>query len=142
MPLATLITPNIPEAEVITGRVLKEAGEREAALLQMHRMGAKNVLLKGGHLEGDAEDLLFDGDVVTRFSAKRILTKNTHGTGCTLSSAIAANLANGCSVPDAVRRAKEYITTAIAHAIPLGKGVGPTNHFYRLYQQAGLTKES
>lgn len=142
LPLATLITPNIPEAEVITGCVLKEAGEREAALLQMHRMGAKNVLLKGGHLEGDAEDLLFDGDVVTRFSAKRILTKNTHGTGCTLSSAIAANLANGCSVPDAVRRAKEYITTAIAHAIPLGKGVGPTNHFYHLYQQAGLTKES
>lgn len=138
LPLCSITTPNIPEAEVLAEMGITGSSQIERALRRIHGMGAKNVLIKGGHLPGDATDYLFDGKEIHTFPASRIQTSNTHGTGCTLSSAIAAYLARGQSMPEAVRLAKEYVTDAIAHAIPLGSGVGPTNHFYRLYRQAGL----
>ena len=136
LPLATIVTPNIPEAEAILHRKIESLPDMEEAAL-----GPKNVLLKGGHRTEDATDVLYDGRKVIRLEAARVPTKNTHGTGCTLSSAIAANLARGLSVPEAVMAAKRYITVAIEHALPIGKGVGPTHHFYELYQKAGLLNE-
>lgn len=141
LPLAYVVTPNLPEAEVITGLKIADLPAMEQAARAIHAMGAKNVLIKGGHLENDATDLLFDGEKITLFHSGRIATKNTHGTGCTLSSCIAANLAKGKSAEESVRTAKDYITTAIAHALDIGKGVGPTNHFYELYEKAGIWEE-
>lgn len=137
-PLATLVTPNIPEAEEITGSTISSLGQMEEAAKAIFQMGAKHVLLKGGHLEGEATDILYDGRKFIRFTAQRIETKNTHGTGCTLSSAIASNLALGFDLVEAVSRSKEYISTAIKHSLSIGKGVGPIHHFYALYQKAGL----
>jgi hydroxymethylpyrimidine kinase/phosphomethylpyrimidine kinase/thiamine-phosphate diphosphorylase len=130
VPLAYLLTPNIPEAEKLTGlTIVDEEGMQEAARA-LCRMGARNVLVKGGHLsEGVAVDILFDGSGFTRFTVPRILTKNTHGTGCTFASAIAAFLAQGEPLPVAVARAKEFVTLAIKLAQPLGKGRGPVNHY-------------
>ena len=138
LPLAEVITPNIPEAEVILKRKITSLSDMEDAARALHAMGPKNVLLKGGHRTDDATDVLFDGTGMIRLVAERVPTKNTHGTGCTLSSAIAANLAKGETMEDAVRKAKQYITTAIEHALSIGKGVGPTNHFYELYRKAGV----
>ena len=138
VPLATLITPNIPEAEVMTGMQIHTEADIQAAIKKLHVIGAKNVLIKGGHLEGSATDYLSDGKQLWTYPQKRIATKNTHGTGCTLSSAITANLANGQTLNAAVEHAKHYITTAIEHAIPLGHGVGPTNHFYEIFKKAGM----
>lgn len=139
IPLAYLLTPNIPEAEAITGRTLSEEKDYMEAAQYIYSMGAKNVLIKGGHREGEAKDILFDGETFFSFGARRINTKNTHGTGCTLSSAIAANLANGNKIGDAVQKAKDYVTMAIEHSLEIGKGHGPTNHFYSLYKY-GLIK--
>ena len=141
LPLATVVTPNIPEAEVLTGLCIETLADMEVAARAIHAMGPKNVLLKGGHRTEDATDILFDGHRFVRFEAPRVPTHNTHGTGCTLSSAIAANLAKGLSVEQAVAAAKKYITIAIEHALAIGKGVGPTHHFYELYQKAGLLDE-
>ncbi len=141
IPLAYEVTPNLPEAEVITGMKIDDLSSMEVAARRIFEMGAKNVLIKGGHLEGTATDLLFDGEKITLLHSDRIETKNTHGTGCTLSSAIAANLAKGKSVEEAVHIAKAYITVAIAHSLEIGKGVGPTNHFYELYNKAGIWDE-
>lgn len=141
LPLAFVVTPNLPEAEVMTGMQIENLEQMEQAARLIYKMGAKNVLIKGGHLEHDATDLLFDGETVITLKSERIPTKNTHGTGCTLSSAIAANLARGKSVEEAVRISKDYITVAIEHALEIGKGVGPTNHFYELYQKAGIWDE-
>lgn len=141
IPLAYVITPNLPEAEVITGLKINDLASMEQAARAIHKMGAKNVLIKGGHLEDDATDLLFDGENIVTLHSDRINTKNTHGTGCTMSSCIAANLAKGKTVEEAVRIAKDYITTAIAHSLDIGKGVGPTNHFYELYTKAGIWDE-
>lgn len=141
LPLATVVTPNIPEAEAILQRSISTLEEMEQAAREIYRMGPKNVLLKGGHRTEDATDILFDGHQIIRLEAPRVPTKNTHGTGCTLSSAIAANLARGMSVTSAVIAAKKYITVAIEHALPIGKGVGPTHHFYELYKTAGLSDE-
>lgn len=141
IPLALVVTPNLPEAEVITGMTIRSLEGMEVAARMIHEMGAQYVLMKGGHLEGAATDLLFDGKKSITFRTERILTKNTHGTGCTLSSAIAANLALGKSVEEAVRLAKEYITVAIEHSLDIGHGVGPTNHFYTLYKKAGMLEE-
>jgi len=132
IPMAFLLTPNIPEAEAISGRAISCIREIEEAARIIHDMGAENVLIKGGHLAGDAEDILFDGKEIYRFRAKRIRTVNTHGTGCTYSSAIAANLAKNMEIGDAIGAAKEYITSAIEHSLPIGKGHGPVNHFYML----------
>lgn len=130
VPISTLLTPNIPEAEILTGMKIGSYKDMREAAEEVHRMGAENVLIKGGHLEGDAFDLLYDGKEFHTFSAERIQTKNTHGTGCTLSSAITANLAKGMSMPAAVAEAKRYLTEAIRHGLDIGKGHGPLNHFY------------
>lgn len=140
LPLAKVVTPNIPEAEVMTKMPIGNLNQMEQAAKAIYQMGAKNVLLKGGHLEGDSTDILFNGHEYRYFSSSRIDTKNTHGTGCTLSSAITANLALGYSLGEAVARAKEYITVAIKHSLSIGKGVGPTHHFYALYKKAGLSE--
>ncbi|SFC93152.1 bifunctional hydroxymethylpyrimidine kinase/phosphomethylpyrimidine kinase [Clostridium uliginosum] len=137
-PLVTLVTPNLPEAEEILGYEIKTLENMKEAALKIRELGPKYVLVKGGHLEGEATDLLLYGEKFIYFKQERINTKNTHGTGCTLSSAIAANLAKGMNIEDAVKEGKRYITIAIKHGLELGKGVGPTNHFYELYQKSGM----
>ncbi|MDL2232493.1 bifunctional hydroxymethylpyrimidine kinase/phosphomethylpyrimidine kinase [Ruminococcaceae bacterium OttesenSCG-928-L11] len=134
VPLADLVTPNIPEAEKMAGIAIHSHRDMEQAAECIHRMGCRAVLVKGGHSNGNATDILFDGRRFHAFTAPRIHTKNTHGTGCTYSSAIASNLALGLELPAAVEQAKAYVTTAIAHALELGQGNGPTHHFYDLYQ--------
>ena len=134
LPLADVLTPNIPEAEKIAGMRIFSTSDMENAARKIAELGAKNVLVKGGHAVGEAVDVLFDGDKCTHFTAQRINTKNTHGTGCTYSSAIASNLAQGMDLNDAVDKAKDYVTTAIRHSLPIGKGCGPTHHFYDLYK--------
>ena len=110
----------------------------EEACIKIHKMGCDYVLVKGGHLEDDAIDVLYDGNNYNYFQTKRINTKNTHGTGCTLSSSIASNLALGLSIQDTIKKSKEYITMAIEHSLAIGKGHGPTNHFYELYKNSGI----
>ncbi len=130
MPLAYLVTPNVPEAEVLTGIVIHDEDSMVNAAEALFSLGARNVLIKGGHLSGDdARDILFDGKNVRRFTAARVDSVNTHGTGCSFASAIATFLAQGKPLPEAVARAKEFITAAIRLAGPLGKGHGPVNHF-------------
>jgi len=137
IPLCYLITPNIPEAERLTGITISDLAGMELAARALHLMGARNVLVKGGHLsEGLVTDILFDGSGFTRFTAPRVLTRNTHGTGCTLASAIATYLAQGEPLPGAVLRAKNFITRAIKLAQPLGKGHGPVNHYLAAKDQA------
>ena len=139
LPRADLLTPNIPEAEKIAGISINSGADIEKAAEIILKMGCRHVLIKGGHAQNhgsaEAEDLLHDGTRIARFSSPRVQTRNTHGTGCTLSSAIAANLALGYSMPEAVEISKAYVTAAIEHAIPLGKGHGPVHHFYNLYLQ-------
>lgn len=137
LPLCHLLTPNIPEAQALAGMEIRDRSGMKAAAQRIAGMGVKNVLVKGGHLAGEAVDILFDGTDFYEFTAERIHTKNTHGTGCTLSSAITANLANGMAVNRAVSCAKEYVTRAIEHSLAVGKGHGPLNHFYDFYKQGG-----
>ena len=132
VPLATLVTPNIPEAEIISGITVKNTEDMVHALEIIHQKGAKNVLIKGGHLEGDAVDTLLCGGKIYTFTAERVDTVNTHGTGCTLSSAITAYLAEGDSVDRAVGKAKEYLTNALRYSYGVGKGHGPVNHFWNI----------
>ena len=133
MPLASVITPNIPEAEALTGMsVASDADARDAARALVD-LGAKAVVVKGGHREGPATDLFYDGSTFREFSAPRIPTSNTHGTGCTFASAIAAGLARGMPLPDAVALAKEYVTEAIRRSFPVGRGHGPLNHFWKTW---------
>ncbi|MCG2754253.1 MAG: bifunctional hydroxymethylpyrimidine kinase/phosphomethylpyrimidine kinase [Desulfobacteraceae bacterium] len=131
LPLAFVITPNIPEAEVLSKIKISSVDDMKKSAKIIHGLGAKNVVVKGGHLAGDAIDILYDGKKFHEFVSERIDTKNTHGTGCTYSAAIATflALANGESVLESVRMAKEYITDALRFSICLGKGHGPTNHF-------------
>ncbi|AFM41320.1 phosphomethylpyrimidine kinase [Desulfosporosinus acidiphilus SJ4] len=138
LPLATVVTPNIPEAEVMTKMTIQNLTQMESAAKYIYQMGAKNVLLKGGHLENDSTDILYDGRNFKYYTSQRVKTKNTHGTGCTLSSAITSNLALGYPLSEAVSLAKDYIIEAIEHSLDIGKGVGPTHHFYSLYQKAGF----
>ncbi|MGG7178017.1 bifunctional hydroxymethylpyrimidine kinase/phosphomethylpyrimidine kinase [Clostridium paraputrificum] len=138
--ISTLITPNLPEAEEILGIKISNLEEMKEAAIKLKELGPKYVLVKGGHLEDDATDLLYDGKNFIYLKQERIDTKHTHGTGCTLSSAIAANLAKGMDIEDAVNEGKRYITIAIEHGFELGKGVGPTNHFYELYKSSKVTK--
>ena len=135
VPPATLITPNIPEAEQISGLTITSIADMEIAAIKIHEMGCQAVLIKGGHAKGDATDILYDGTKFYQYTNPRIQTKNTHGTGCTLSSAIASNLALGYPMAEAVRLAKAYVTQAIAHALPFGQGNGPTHHFHNLVQK-------
>ena len=134
LPLAAVVTPNIPEAETLTGMTIETGeGMRRAAELFL-QMGAKAVVVKGGHLEGPATDLYHDGREFQEFAAPRIETVNTHGTGCTFASAIAAGLAKGMSGRDAVAAAKEYVTEGIRHSFPVGQGHGPLSHFWRYWE--------
>jgi hydroxymethylpyrimidine/phosphomethylpyrimidine kinase len=134
LPLATVLTPNLREAELLTGsQITDEAGMRRAAET-LSSLGPRWVLIKGGHLPGNPVDLLFDGSEVTRFPGQRIASRHTHGTGCTLASAIASFLALGRQVPAAVEAAKEYVTGAIRAGFPLGAGIGPVDHAWRIRQ--------
>ena len=132
LPLADVVTPNIPEAEILADMSITNAEEMRAAAKQIHDAYGCAVLLKGGHRVNDANDLLYDGETFTWFEGRRIDNPNTHGTGCTLSSAIAANLAKGFELPDAVLRSKEYISGALAAMLDLGQGSGPMNHAFDL----------
>ncbi len=128
IPLAYVITPNIPEAEVLASMTIKTADDMKEAALRIFMRGARHVVVKGGHLEGAALDVFYDGSGFHEFTAERIATPNTHGTGCTFSAALATGIAQGKSVLEAVTQAKKYITEAIRYAFPLGSGHGPTNH--------------
>lgn len=138
LPLATLLTPNLPEAEAISGMHVTKKKEMRPVAEKIIALGAKAVLVKGGHLSDTADDLLFDGEKEIWFAGERIDTKNTHGTGCTLSSSLAANLAKGLTLEEAVAASKAYVTEAIRYGIPLGSGCGPTHHFVDLYRKAGI----
>ncbi len=127
--LATLVTPNGPEASILAGLPVTTLAEQRAAARRLVRLGAAAALVKGGHLEGPATDVLAVGDRVLEYRAARIETRHTHGTGCALSAAIAARLALGDDLPAAVEAAKEYVSRAIAQAPGLGQGHGPLQHF-------------
>ena len=129
LPHTYLLTPNLPEAAELTGLTVESEADMERAARALQQMGVRNVLLKGGHLDGEAVDLLLDGDTLHRLPAQRIPSRNTHGTGCSSSAAIAALLAAGHPLPQAVALAKEFITEAIRTAPDLGTGHGPVNHF-------------
>lgn len=131
LPLATLVTPNLPEAEVLSGQHIATIGEMKKAAERIFALGPRYVLIKGGHMSAGALDILYDGQTFAEFRSRRIDTQHTHGTGCTLSAAIAAGLAKGRSVTDSVAAAKEYITRAIEGGLPLGSGHGPVNHLVR-----------
>ncbi len=130
LPLADLVTPNVPEAELITGTAIRTLEDMERAARAIHTMGARYVVVKGGHLTGRAVDVFYDGRRFVRLDSPRIRTKNTHGTGCTFSAAIAANLAMGREELDAVRAARTFVLRAIERSFRLGKGHGPLNHFH------------
>lgn len=129
IPRAAILTPNVPEAEVLSGRTITTAAEMVDAGKALLDLGCMAVLMKGGHLDGDTlTDWLITAHTAIRFDSQRIHTRHTHGTGCTLASAIAAGLAQGLLLTDAVRRAHAYVQHAIAHAPGLGSGHGPLNH--------------
>jgi hydroxymethylpyrimidine/phosphomethylpyrimidine kinase len=130
LPLTALVTPNIPETEFLTGNKVDSLDDmKQAAVELVDKFGAKAALVKGGHLDGDATDFLYDGQKMSVFSEKRIDTKNTHGTGCTYSAAITAFLSQGVPLKEAVQKAKQFVTAAIKHSFDLGSGSGPTNHW-------------
>lgn len=130
--LATLITPNIPEAQVLSGMDIRTAEDMERAAKAIYETYGCAVLCKGGHQLNDANDLLYSKEGARWYHGRRIANPNTHGTGCTLSSAIASNLAKGYSLDEAVERAKAYISGALAAMLDLGKGSGPMNHMFDL----------
>lgn len=130
--LATLITPNIPEAQVLSGMDIRTAEDMERAAKAIYEAYGCAVLCKGGHQLNDANDLLYSKEGARCYRGRRIANPNTHGTGCTLSSAIASNLAKGYSLDEAVERAKAYISGALAAMLDLGKGSGPMNHMFDL----------
>jgi len=129
LPLALVVTPNLPEAEVLSGMTVSSRDEMEEAAKRIGKLGARHVLVKGGHLKGDAVDILWNGREMTAFQVPRIESSNTHGTGCTFSAAIAAGLAKGRPLGEAVREAKAYVTKAIREGFALGRGVGQLRHF-------------
>jgi hydroxymethylpyrimidine/phosphomethylpyrimidine kinase len=135
IPLSLVVTPNLPEASVLAGFKVATIEEMKKAARRIFELGAKHVVVKGGHLKGSAIDLLYDGKRYVEIEGKRVVTQNTHGTGCTFSSAIATLLARGESVQSAVRKAKTFITMAIQSGLSMGKGVGPTNPFAYLLRE-------
>lgn len=134
LPLAELVTPNIYEAAVLSGKKVETVADMKLAAKIIHQYGCKNVLIKGGHLKGTAMDLLFDGEAFNFFSAPRVETKNTHGTGCTLSAALATLYGQGYPILEAVERAKSYLTQALIGGaeLTIGHGCGPVLHNYLL----------
>ena len=135
IPLATVVTPNAPEAQVLTGRKVESLDDARTAAGELVAMGARVAVVKGGHLQGPATDIMYDGREFRAFTHRRIDTTSTHGTGCSFASAVAAGLARGTPVRDAVSQAKAYVTAAIRNAFPVGKGHGPLNHFYATWEQ-------
>ncbi|MBR4400538.1 MAG: bifunctional hydroxymethylpyrimidine kinase/phosphomethylpyrimidine kinase [Synergistes sp.] len=140
LPVSTLVTPNIPEAQVISGLTIESKEDMVTAAKQIGDNYHCAVLLKGGHSINDANDLLYANEEPVWFEGKRIDNPNTHGTGCTLSSAIASNLAKGFTLVESVKRAKDYISGALAAMLDLGKGSGPMNHAFDL--QGEYAKEA
>ena len=135
IPMASVVTPNVPEAVELTNIDITDVDSAKKAALEIMNMGAGSVVVKGGHLEGqESQDLYYDGKFFEIFSSERIDTHNTHGTGCTFASAIAAGLAKGFSMLDAVFAAKEYVTMAIKNNHDIGSGHGPVNHFYQYWR--------
>ncbi|MEA4921551.1 MAG: bifunctional hydroxymethylpyrimidine kinase/phosphomethylpyrimidine kinase [Clostridiaceae bacterium] len=132
LPLGTIITPNIPETEVLCGFAVKSEEDMIRAAKKLAERFSGAVLIKGGHLVSDATDLLYQNGTINWYRAERVNTLNTHGTGCTLSSAIACNLAGGKTVDESIRNAKEYLTGALRAGLDLGKGPGPMDHTYRI----------
>lgn len=138
-PLATVITPNIPEAEILAKMKINNQRDMELAAAKILKMGPKYVVLKGGHLTGKScDDLVLGKNIQEVFSTTRIDNKNTHGTGCSLSSAIAVYLANGKKITAALNAAKKYVAIGIEHGLDVGKGTGPIHHFVELYKKAGI----
>ena len=135
LPLATVVTPNIPEAEAVTGRTIGSVDDARSAARDIVGMGAKAVVVKGGHLEGPPTDLLYDGVRFREYAGARIETTSTHGTGCTFASAIAAGLAMGLSLEEAVGQAKAFVTKAMRRAFAVGQGHGPLHHFFALWDE-------
>ena len=135
IPLAAVVTPNIPEAEALTGLKIETDEDVRRAAEAIVQLGARAVVVKGGHREGPATDLFYDGVRFQEFSAPRIDTVNTHGTGCTFASAVAAGLAKGLEVVESVELAKDYVTEAIRRSFPVGRGHGPLHHFYKWWGQ-------
>ena len=135
IPLATIVTPNILEASALVCKSINNIEDARVAAASIVDMGARCVVVKGGHLEGDAVDIFYDGYHFLEFSAERIHTKNTHGTGCTFASAIAAGLALGNPIEEAVAQAKIYVTEAIKWSLSIGQGHGPLNHFYKYWSE-------
>jgi len=138
-PLSEIVTPNIYEAEALIGKGIKSLDDMQTAADAILKLGAQKAVVKGGHLGSDfATDILYDGQEYQQLQSPRVETKNTHGTGCTFSASIAANLALGQGFFNAVTLAKTYISGAIEHALDIGKGFGPTHHFFDLYAKAGI----
>ncbi|OEH91304.1 bifunctional hydroxymethylpyrimidine kinase/phosphomethylpyrimidine kinase [Bacillus solimangrovi] len=130
IPITSIVTPNIPEAEVLVEREIHTQEDmEESAKIIVHQLGADAVVVKGGHMDGDALDIFYDGKEIVTLRSPRFLTKHTHGTGCTFSAVITAELAKGASTHEAVQTAKKFISAAIEHTLGLGKGNGPTNHW-------------
>jgi len=132
LPRATVLTPNLPEAEALLGRPVRDLAQMREAARALQAMGPKAVVVKGGHLDGEAVDVFFDGTRTVELPAERIATANTHGTGCTYSAAIAARLAQGDEWLEAVRQAKAYLTEAIRRSYAVGHGHGPVDHLHPL----------
>ncbi len=139
MATATVVTPNLAEVGLLAGVEVGDRADLLAAARAVHALGARWTLVKGGHLAGDAVDLLWDGTTATSYAAERLDNQHTHGTGCTLSSAIAVFLGQGYSVPDAVQQAKDYVTGAIAGGFALGSGIGPVDHAWR-WRETGVPR--
>lgn len=141
IPLATVLTPNRYEAEILTDTTIKTLEDMQAAAQQILALGSKAVLVKGGGFQGDLKgvDVWCDSNGLEVLTAELVDTKNTHGTGCTLSSAIAANLAKNIAPLQAVKQAKTYVTEALKHSLAIGKGQGPVGHFYPLLAAASAT---
>ena len=133
VPLALVVTPNLPEASALVGYRVETLEQARRAARDIVGMGSRSVVVKGGHLQGDAVDVFYDGNEFREFSSPRVDTTSTHGTGCTFASAIAAGLANGMGVEEAVGQAKAYVTEAIRRAVPIGSGHGPLNHFHAFW---------
>ncbi|HET7344052.1 MAG TPA: bifunctional hydroxymethylpyrimidine kinase/phosphomethylpyrimidine kinase, partial [Methylomirabilota bacterium] len=129
LPLADVVTPNLPEAAALAGIPVETEAEMHEAARRIHARGARHVLVKGGHLKDSATDILWDGRAFTRFAGPRLDSANTHGTGCTFSAAIAAGLAHGRSLAEAIAEAKRYVTAAIREGFQAGRGVGALRHF-------------
>jgi hydroxymethylpyrimidine kinase / phosphomethylpyrimidine kinase / thiamine-phosphate diphosphorylase len=139
-PLAYLLTPNIPEAEILTGRKISGIADMKKAAKRLQKMGPRYVLVKGGHLEGNPVDILHDGSQEYEFVSQRVRTRHTHGTGCTLASAIATLMAQGMPLMEAIDQAKRYLYRGLRFSLPIGRGIGPANHYASISREIARTQ--